>query len=1755
MKRGITFCAIATLIIAACAVSTISENDKSAQSRTPQDRTKKRDIGIKLPPPPTPEPLSLALVIGISRYQNLPSKAQLQFADADAQALRDFLVSEKGGFKPENVTLLVNNQATRVSIIDELRRLQESSGPKDLVLIFFAGHGVVNSAGQGFLLAYDSRLDDLLLTAVEMDRFNSVLKRVRARSVVIISDACHSGTIGDSVTGGPVTNVSAKVFAESFSREDQSSFIFSAAAPMQSSLEVPALKHGLFTYYLLQGLEGEADRDGDGLVSSKELYDYVAFQVREEAKRKGHNQIPEFNPFYDRSIPLAILNEDGRKKYKDWIESDPFVSFVEASFREALSGGKLTTPEKESAWSYYNKLVEYSRRPQKLVEQMRRDLLARLRNEAQAVIDQSPTDGTRWDEAGDWFDKAFQMARDETLRAKKSYCACMARFYSNEAAGAERECENALSVIEENRLNEPFLCLKIAQFYKNLGKWERACRGYKLAVENHPNPPEHWFVEYAEVLIQKGDPKEAEVQLRQAERLAPDYPKALKLLAEVLLQSGQKEKVAEAVKFAERAHQLEPNDVEITEVLGRARLEAGDPAGAVGLLREVALRRLSDNRRGDEALLNLSRAYRQRNQSGDLDRAISALQEARRQGSKRVEIYDELSTLLYERGNLESAIAVAEEVANLTKDSGPEKARRLRTVAEYLERAGRLKEAAERYKEAAANLATTDARLSTTLKNHACVLFHRIGRPQDADCSVYLLPVPPKDSPPPPSSSLIVPGGLEALEYLTGIKIEDSNKSRTLTEVFERCLRDREMYSRLRRFYQEYLNLAEQLKGKAGIIGEEIKLPPPGQPLSPAAHEVFKFFGVKDKGSERRFEPERYESRKQMFEALGGDPEALRQKQPTFVRWKNGELSVLFGMDQWRGKIKDGAKAKPNEQLLAFLKDQRAMQLYVGLSMLPEEAAYWLFINFRSMRENADALSAGVYFAAPYLRFTEQNQLYIPGGEAGKVKWQQALGTQSPTQILPALFKRENGGALYLFAALSAAGKVGDLIARSNFFDQFYRLLKRSPLPSMREPFDLIDLFSHLRVENDQLRLRSVAAESWLRSSQAGGDPLLALLSKIGGASAGREIPVVRQIAVLAHIERERPDWVSLQNPKTIELIANQVTARREPQLELALDLQMSAQQLERFFLRVEDLEKISPPDKKLSVIRTFQAAFELLRLMARNGTLDQAKLTELADQFLKLDPSSDGFAVDLLAVIKRELLDLETPASGQEAESKLVASLAESKPLVFQNRRPNEQTSVNSNGGSDNTTFYHFNSPKADEDRIMHALKSQKHTRFASVVNAVTALDVLEKNSSDQAALHQLQVALGEFIEPEPPPVPEKEKKKKKSKRPEIKPPSLKELAAQAGVDARKLVEVRRRVAPFVGEALLGVIYAAMLNPEIESGSDLVLHHDFSSNPWGEAQIDSTKKAVRGSVARLSYALAQLESSSSSSPQALSISPLAATFLNSYQLVDRRWVTSRGAEYVARSIDLGEDVLALSILGDRTAVFLVNNLEDILSPRRATAIRTLLNQLDVKKAIDALTSSERYYLGQQYFESKFNDTSRSELVNKPGAVGALTKIQSSELNSDLRCELRQFGMTMTTRAALARLDLKQLEPYEQARSFRDPNRLAERIQDVKLTIARTCYRQGCCTPLPLSLTLARGVVRKVDAFNEDSLALFLTELARSPYTQPLPDLKWSDDTVQAARVSTGAEKSEIADPSYIRHPIVRIRLAESFNPDFPKAK
>jgi tetratricopeptide (TPR) repeat protein len=1621
------------------------------------------DVDATGAPVPAYKNQAFALIIGISQYANLPQSAQLNYADRDARELSEFLVGDKGGFRPENVKLLVNEEATHDQILRELDLLQNRSGPDSLTLIFFAGHGVVNKSGQSFLVASDTRTDDPLSTAVDMTLFNSTVQRLRSRSAVIITDACHSGALGDLLkSSGPGTggNLSAKSFAEPV--RSQSSFIFTAASPTQSSVERPSLQHGLFTYHLLQGLEGPADQggNGDGVVTSSELYSYVVDKIRNDKEIVGTRQVPEFNQLYDRSIPLAIVREEGRDKYSKWLNEDPEVPRLVAAFDDSLRENRLTRPEGQSAWDFYRSLSTYSRTPIEISNRKKGEFLTKVITESDKLIAHASPDSGAWDEARDNLGKAYELTRDEALKARYLFANVMYFDSTGETIRAEREADLALTQIEGNPATSPLLSVKIGKFYAGLKNWDKATRAYRPAMSK--NPTVEWITEYAQVLTRSGDYLEAEVQLRQAQRVNADYPPALMSLAEVLLKNPQPERLREAQLLVVRVRTMRPDDPEPEELWGRILLVTGQSKLAIDSLLRVVVQRPAGVKR-EQSLLYLSHAFYR---AGDLARSISALREAEDSGSQNVAIYDALAARLDEVGAVEGSIAAAQKAADLTRGNTEEYGKRLRLWAEYLERSGRLSDAAFKYLEAIRS--TSDGKLSSALATHQGALLLRAERPGESGALTKASSAFDRNNST-RSLPLIIPGGRDALERMTGVSADDADQL-VLARVFDACLRNGSLAARLINFYEEYPDFAKKVSLRGANLSGSVELPSSAETASAEAREALKFFGVVDKNGRREIKPSEFQSRKQILEALGGDAGKLQRGEAVKINLQNGELPVLRGIDAWTQVIKDGIKAKPEQQLLAFLKDPQAMRFYVAFSMLPDEA----FREFGAqifVKDKAEALAASLYFATPYLRFAPQGHLEIPGKRPGELNWERLVKTNN-VPLSRAIFQKENGGALYLFCALSAAGEVGDAIASSQGFDQVFRLVDKSALPSTREPFDLIDFFKLLHVENNRLRLSKVG-ELWMGSA---GDPVQALLEKLGRVAPGQTIALVKQLAVLNQIERERPDWAA--KPDIVTLIARLTGENKESELEVALDLSMSEQQLGTFLSQIGKLDALPPSPAKAAAIRSFQSAFELLRLAAVNSSLAQSRIGDLTDRLLKLDPSAVEYGPQLVSIIRLELLNADPTTTGTELDNKLMEFLVASPPLALPATSRGE---AKKGEAVENSLQLDTAAARLDESRRF--LQSQKYTNFAAVVDALTALDDLRANPASVEGLNKLKSAIGTFMEPEREP----ESRKKKSKQPIVQEPSLKETVAGLSlpVSPSTVSDIRSRVAPFVGEGLLGYVYAVYADSsgDVSYSPDLVAKHEFGKEPWNTTQLDANGR-MTGSAARLSQLLAKLEGKSFVNS---GNAAFAEAMLGSAKLTGKRWIGRRAEEYVARTIDLGEDVLAQSAQPNQTSAGVMVQLDRLLSSRRANEVRQMLENREISKALHALTLSELYALGQTYFKQRLATATPATLADEPGALGVLAKIVGGDHNGSdpgsgdlLAREIRQFGMPTTFRTGLARLDFVEPEPYEHCVGFKDDNRLAQRIQDVKLATIRRFHRLGGSAPLALDKAVTREVLKLV---------------------------------------------------------------------------
>jgi uncharacterized caspase-like protein len=271
--------------------------------------------------PPTPAPPAKvvnrwAVVIGIGEYENkrIP---KLRFAVSDAEAMYRFLTTH-GGYPRDNVLLLTDTSATKPTLVNVKRALGDflarQAGREDMVLIYFAGHGApevdMGSAEADGLSKYlvprDADPDSLYTTALPMEELQRIFARISSERIVMLLDTCYSGTAGGRTFARQQVRAMGlnDHFLERLARS-QGRVIITASGPNEVALELPALGHGVFTYYVLEGLRGQADRNRDRLVTVSELYEYVEDQVDRAARRAGGRQRPLMKGEIEGTLPLV----------------------------------------------------------------------------------------------------------------------------------------------------------------------------------------------------------------------------------------------------------------------------------------------------------------------------------------------------------------------------------------------------------------------------------------------------------------------------------------------------------------------------------------------------------------------------------------------------------------------------------------------------------------------------------------------------------------------------------------------------------------------------------------------------------------------------------------------------------------------------------------------------------------------------------------------------------------------------------------------------------------------------------------------------------------------------------------------------------------------------------------------------------------------------------------------------------------------------------------------------------------------------------------------------------------------------------------------------------------------------------------------------------------------------------------------------------------------------------------------------------
>lgn len=250
-----------------------------------------------------------AVIIGVSQYKNeVDGLTSLRFADQDARAFEEFLLSPAGGsFAKENIQFLVNESATNQSLRSALFTFLTRPGPNDFVVIYIAGHGAPdpNDPRNLYLLPYDADPNDMGGTAFPMHELPDIFSRVlKAHHVVTFTDTCHSYGFSGAMGGHAEkkNNLINEYLRSIAGQADRAVITASDVSELSFESEQWGKGHGVFTYYLLRGLGGAADLNHDGTVTAGELFAYVRDQVRKET---GGQQNPVALPGLAETIALA----------------------------------------------------------------------------------------------------------------------------------------------------------------------------------------------------------------------------------------------------------------------------------------------------------------------------------------------------------------------------------------------------------------------------------------------------------------------------------------------------------------------------------------------------------------------------------------------------------------------------------------------------------------------------------------------------------------------------------------------------------------------------------------------------------------------------------------------------------------------------------------------------------------------------------------------------------------------------------------------------------------------------------------------------------------------------------------------------------------------------------------------------------------------------------------------------------------------------------------------------------------------------------------------------------------------------------------------------------------------------------------------------------------------------------------------------------------------------------------------------------
>jgi|GEM_PF-311242 len=300
--------AIAPLLESISRGEPIKSNLGTSEASTAMDTPNTDHIG--------PTASRFAVMIGIETYQNPARIGNAKYAENDARGFSAALIPL--GFDQASQVLLVNEYATKATIESNIKKILETAFEKDVIFIFYAGHGFSKN-GENYITCYDTQPDDWVDTSVSLQSLYDLMEKSKSQKIAVFLDSCASGLTFDKDLRDIYSMLSEAELKEFFSQSEYR-VCFSSCKANEGSSSSDQLKHGIWTYHVIRAFSGEDQKAlrKKSLLTANSLQDYLSLVVpatiRSSYKSK-RVQTPWFYGAQSRDFLLADLTEILHQKH------------------------------------------------------------------------------------------------------------------------------------------------------------------------------------------------------------------------------------------------------------------------------------------------------------------------------------------------------------------------------------------------------------------------------------------------------------------------------------------------------------------------------------------------------------------------------------------------------------------------------------------------------------------------------------------------------------------------------------------------------------------------------------------------------------------------------------------------------------------------------------------------------------------------------------------------------------------------------------------------------------------------------------------------------------------------------------------------------------------------------------------------------------------------------------------------------------------------------------------------------------------------------------------------------------------------------------------------------------------------------------------------------------------------------------------------------------------------------------------------